>query len=158
MHTNQVTVYTDGSCMHQMSDGGATGAWVALIFIDDQKIVLQDVVPATTHNRMELAAVIYSIRYITERVVEPVITFYTDSQYVVQLQQRKEKLISKNFQTQKGTSVRNDDLVRELVGYLEKYSIDFVKVKAHQKQSAFSDYNREVDKLVRKMLREYVKR
>jgi len=37
-----------------------------------------------------------------------------------------------------------------------KSQIDFVKVKAHQKVSDTKNYNRFVDKLCRKLVREYV--
>ena len=57
-----IKIFTDGSCHTQLK----IGAWVALIFVEDKKIILQKVMENTTHNRMELSAVISAVHYVTE--------------------------------------------------------------------------------------------
>lgn len=148
-----IKIFTDGSCHTQLK----TGAWVALIFIEGKKIVLQKVVENTTHNRMELSAVISAVLYITENNIEySGIEIYSDSQYVVDLVDRKEKLKNKLFITKKGTPIQNADLVQNLITLMEEFALIFIKVKAHQKPTSEINYNREADKLVRSILREAV--
>ena len=151
MREELAEIYTDGSCHTQ----NRIGAWVAIIFTATGKKALAETVADTTHNRMELLAVIKGIEYIKRNY--PGITtikLFSDSQYVVGLPARKEKLSAAGFSTKKGKSLQNADLVKELFGQLLLLSVEFIKVKAHQKQDAALNYNIEADKLSRKMVRE----
>ncbi|WP_317897295.1 ribonuclease H family protein [Aurantibacillus circumpalustris] len=146
-----IRIYTDGSCHTQL----LLGAWAAIIFIGEEKIILQGDVEETTHNRMELLAVIKAVNYVDERNFNSSkIEVYSDSQYVVNLLSRKEKLKQKKFITNKGTEVQNSDLVKLLIELIESHDIDFTKVKAHQKDG--DEINREVDIIVRKLVRKNV--
>jgi ribonuclease HI len=149
MTKDNITIYTDGSCNTQTK----TGAWAAIIFDLDQKTIISEVVQNTTHNRMELLAVIRAIEYAAKYAPGKSISVYTDSQYVTRLSERKEKLHQSNFITKKGTTLNNTDLLQTLIGYIEKYSISFHKVKAHQKKTD-ENYNREADMICRKLMRE----
>lgn len=153
INNSLIEIYTDGSCNPRQK----VGAWAAIIFIDDKKIVLQDTVSETTHNRMELIAVIKSIEYVLKEIsVSKQIKIYTDSQYVEKIPARTRKLVSKDFKTKKGVEIQNADLVQELVELLNTTPIEFIKVKAHQKASVVPNYNREVDKLSRKLVRQQI--
>lgn len=144
-------IYTDGSCHTQ----NRIGAWVAIIFTATGKKVLAETVDDTTHNRMELSAVIKGMEYIKNNY--PGITtikLFSDSQYVVGLPERKEKLSIAGFSTKKGNDIQNADMVKELFEHLSTLSVKFIKVKAHQKQGTTFNYNIEADKLSRKMVRD----
>jgi ribonuclease HI len=80
----------------------------------------------------------------------------SDSQYVVGLVGRKEKLTARNFTTKKGIPRRNTDLIKQLLTYAERVHIKFIKVKAHQKETPENKYNREADQLSRKLMRQAV--
>jgi ribonuclease HI len=148
-----IQIYTDGSCHTQLK----TGAWAAIVLINQDKTILQSIVTPTTHNRMELTAVIKAIEYVqAQSTNDQPIHIYSDSQYVVNLGARKEKLMQCDFTTKRGTLIQNADLVRILFQYMERANLRFIKVKAHQKQTQTINYNREVDILVRKMLRSYL--
>ena len=87
---------------------------------------------------------------------------YTDSQYVYRIPERKDKLKLNEFITKKGNQNQNSDMVKILIGLIESHSIEFVKVKAHQKKNSNSiniheNYNSEVDKIARQLVRESVK-
>jgi ribonuclease HI len=147
-----VTIYTDGSCNPAFNVGG----WAALIFIDEKKIILKGIVENTTHQRMELQAIIEALEFLTlQKITAPVI-FYTDSQYAVDLPKRKDKLVAQNFTTKANNIIRNDDLLRRLISLLDAWEVYFVKVKAHQQKAIVENYNREVDKLVRQMVRQRI--
>lgn len=144
-----ITIYTDGSCHTQT----CTGAWAAIILNAENKRILQGTETNTTHNRMELMAVIKAILFCVGKYPDTTLNIYTDSQYVVRLDERKEKLLSKNFLTKKGAVLPNADLLKQLIEMVDKYPIVFNKVKAHQKATETENLNREVDMICRKAMR-----
>ncbi len=150
-----IKIFTDGSCHTQIK----IGAWVALIFVGDEKIILKNIVKNTTHNRMELMAVIAAVHHVTENNISySAIEIYSDSQYVVGILVRKDKLKKNDFITKKGTVMQNADLVQSLITLMESFPLSFIKVKAHQKSTSEINYNREADILVRSLVRSAVDR
>jgi len=148
---HEIEIYTDGSCHAQQ----CIGAWVAILLADNKKIVLSGNETDTTHNRMELLAVIKALQYVKVNYTKTVsVTVVSDSQYVVGLNVRKEKLVRQNFQTKAGKEIRNADLVKEF--FLLSAPVCFVKIKAHQKKTSVINYNNEADMLVRKLMREII--
>jgi ribonuclease HI len=139
-------IYTDGSCHTQQ----CVGAWAAIVLHDGKKTILSGVEKNTTHNRMELLAVIRSLKHFNGSGVQ--IRVVSDSQYVVGLNARKAKLQKQDFTTAAGKEVRNADLVKEF--FLLSKNVNFVKIKAHQKKTSTTNYNIEADVLVRKLMRE----
>jgi len=155
----KIEIYTDGSCHTQHK----IGAWASIILVNREKIVLKGAVQSTTHNRMELQAVLKAIEFVNSRFKFKTLVVYTDSQYVSQIPQRKEKLKANCFLTKKGTPIQNADLVETLICNIETYSLELVKVKAHQHAAEIClnppvNYNAEVDKLARLLVRETVRR
>lgn len=151
---HHAVVYTDGSCHTQL----LTGAWVAIIFTGGEKYILSAVAKNTTHNRMELTAVIEALTYLESAHKEiTVIEIVSDSQYVTGLPGRAGKLLAGNFLTKKGKEIQNADLVKVFLQQVSSLQPVFTKVKAHQKQNGTLNYNIEADKYVRKLLREAVK-
>lgn len=147
-------IYTDGSCHTQQ----CVGAWAAVILIDEQKIVLSGKENNTTHNRMEILAVINAVKYIQIHFKSVTkIKVVSDSQYVIGLVGRQSKFESSDFTTKAGNDIRNIDLVKELLKLISLFNLEFVKIKAHQKVTDIINYNIEVDKLSRQLVREAVK-
>jgi ribonuclease HI len=145
----QILIYTDGSCNTEYCVGG----WAAIIFVNGEKVALEGYEEDTTHQRMELTAVIQALEYIRRNKVASSITVYTDSQYVKGLILRREKLQHRNFTTKKKTDLPNTDLLRIIFQQLEQLVVTFIKVKAHEKISDQENYNHEVDKRSRKIVR-----
>jgi ribonuclease HI len=107
-----IEIYTDGSCYN----GRRVGAWVAILFIVGEKIVLSDLETDATNHRMELTAVIKAIQYIRENYQSvKAIRVISDSQYVIGLARRKTKFLFTDFKTKKGNDIRNVDLVKQLL-------------------------------------------
>lgn len=151
---NIITAYTDGSCHTQIK----TGAWASIIVSGRETIRLSDIEADTTHNRMELKACIETIEWIMkEKPGFDEIHIYTDSQYVVGLVGRKDRLKTAGLKTKAGNPIQNRELVEHLIHLLEKYPVKLIKVKAHQKKNETKNLNIEVDKMVRKLLRENLK-
>lgn len=149
-----IEIFTDGSCHTQQR----AGAWASVVMFNGNKIELSGDCADTTHNRMELSAVISAIRYTDENKMVAPIVVYTDSQYVSLMPERKEKIKQKNYRTNQGTMMQNADLVETLINQIETHDIRFNKVKAHQKGSdSITLLNTEVDKLSRELVRKQVK-
>ena len=152
---NMIKIYTDGSCNTKYK----IGAWAAILLFDDNQIKLHGQEINTTNNRMELLAIIESIKYVINNFAKlPEIQIYTDSQYAERLPQRKNKLLNNNFLTKKNTLIQNVDLVKIMLQYIDTLDIKFIKVKAHQKTTDKINYNRIVDKLSRQIVRRTVKK
>ena len=152
---SEIKIYTDGSCHTQLKIGG----WAAIIFYENEKILLKGVAENTNHNRMELIAVIEAIKHAKTIITSSdKIVLYSDSQYVVNIPKRMVRLKQNNFTTKKGISIRNIELIKELINLIQSSDIKFVKVKAHLKKSEIENPNREVDKISRKIVRDFVGR
>lgn len=153
MEKKNISIYTDGSCNTQFKIGG----WAAIVLVDNEKKIISGSVFDTTHNRMELQAVIEAIEYVLKNLNKhTTIHIYTDSQYVFRIPERAKKLLSTNFITSKGKLLHNKDLIEKLIELIEKNNVQLTKVKAHQKGTEIPNYNRIVDKLSRKIVRENV--
>ena len=145
-----IEIYTDGSSHTQK----LIGAWAAIIYYNKTKIIIKQVETNTSLNRMEMQAVIQAIKFVdTNYSTNIPIIINSDSQYVVNLVDRKEKLKKNEFITKKGNPVKNLDLVITLIDQIETHEITFNKIKAHVKDGDIK--NREVDLLVRKLMREH---
>lgn len=154
MKSQKIEIYTDGSCNPEYKIGG----WASIILYNNQKKILLGSFHDTTHNRMELIAVINSLEYVKKEFTNPFsVIIYTDSQYVAGIPRRANKLVSKKFTTNSGNFIQNSDLVEKLIQIIVNLNIEFIKVKAHQKTSELINYNREVDKLSRKIIRQQIK-
>lgn len=150
---NELYIFTDGSCHTQHG----IGAWVAIIVIAGQKIILSDTVFNTTHQQMELLAVIKALENIIRQELAQVsINLVTDSQYVTGLPPREVKLMEQKFITKKGGPIANTHLVKTLLQLLRVVPVKLIKIKAHQKQTAATNYNIEADKLSRYLVRQAV--
>jgi ribonuclease HI len=149
-----IKIYTDGSCHAQLN----IGAWAAIIFVDDAPQSIWGTAEKTTHQRMEIQAIIEALKFVIEHDLDSKeICVFTDSQYAMNLPTRQAKLVSQNYLTKAGRPIANVDLVQNFFEVIAKLSVKWVKVKAHQKAPISGEnWNRVVDKLVRKTMREFV--
>lgn len=154
VENNIIKIFTDGSCHTQIK----TGAWAAIILRENKKEVLKGCYKNTTHNQMELLSVIKALEYVENKKIKyDKIEVFSDSQYVVDIIRRKDKLESSSFLTKAGKQIQNVELLKALINYINQLNIEFYKVIAHQKANENINYNREVDILVRKTLREEIR-
>lgn len=152
METDPIEIFTDGSC----NTAARNGAWAALILLKNKKEILTGVAVDTTHNRMELLSVIKSIEFVDTFRPGASLRIYSDSQYVCTLPERLPRFKKNSFRTKKGSEIQNADLVKTFLYLAESHCIEWVKVKAHQRDMSDSTtHNRFVDKLSRKLVREF---
>lgn len=146
-----VQIYTDGSCHPQQGIGG----WAAIILLENKVFEIKGFEKNTTHNAMEILAVLKALDFTKEKLNNTFtkIEIISDSQYVIRIKDRMEKLKRNDFQTKKNQPIRNAQLVKSLIEKIENLPLIFTKIKAHQKVSTTTNYNRIVDKLARNQVR-----
>ena len=134
MITKKISIYTDGSCKGNPGPGG----WAAIIFVDDQNSPTAKLAggePQTTNNRMEMLAVIESLKYILKNSFhESEINLFSDSNLIIQT-------INSGWKRK-----ANLDLWKELDENNEKLNVKFNWVKGHAKNK----WNNECDKIAQR--------
>ncbi len=134
-------IYTDGACLGNPGPGG----WAAIIFDKNNKKISQNVGAeiTTTNNRMELVAIIESLKKIPSNSS---LSVFTDSKYVINgietwiVKWKKNDWVGSNKK-----KVKNKDLWIELDQLSNNFEIKWNWVRGH----SGNKYNEEVDKLAR---------
>ncbi|MFW5976476.1 MAG: ribonuclease HI [Bacillota bacterium] len=145
---NQIVhLYTDGSCAGNPGPGG----YAAIILGNEEKNI-SGFEKDTTNNRMEIKAVIEGIKHINKGSK---IHIYCDSSYVINgITKWIHKWKNNNWKTSEGNLVKNKDLWQKLDRLLNKYKVEFKKVRAH----SGDEYNEKVDELAKKQIDENLKK
>lgn len=141
---SRVRIFTDGACSYNPGPG----AWVAIILCNESKKVLKGSTDYTTNNRMELTAIINSVKEVKEAGYEDV-SIYSDSAYSINavICGWITKWEANKWTTAKGKPVKNKDLWIELSKLLsEVKNITFIKVQGHSDDQ----WNNECDRIARK--------
>ncbi|MBS1615294.1 MAG: ribonuclease HI [Bacteroidetes bacterium] len=131
---SQLIIYTDGAARGNPGPGG----YGAILMWGQKHKELSGGFKHTTNNRMELMAVIESLRALTRE--DLAITIYSDSSYVVHA---VEKGWLKNWLLSNFKGKKNADLWRLYAELASKHRIRFVWVKGH----ADNPYNNRCDQL-----------
>lgn len=139
MMNDKVQIYTDGACLGNPGKGG----WGAiLIYKEHQKKIFGGELE-TTNNRMEMKAVIESLRALKK---SSEIILYTDSTYVKDGITKWIHGWKKNgWRNANRKPVKNSDLWQELDFEVKKHQIEWIWVKGH----SGNYYNEIVDELAR---------
>lgn len=151
-----VKIYTDGACSGNPGPGGYGG----IICYDNNVEEICGYEENTTNNRMELKAVIESIKKILEMVFQEnfnveKLEIISDSAYVVNAINLNWLNVWSNngFVSSGGDDIKNRDLWVQLDEYLEtcnfiKLEVVFTKVKGHNGDF----FNEKVDKIAKQQI------
>ena len=135
-----IKIYTDGSCLENPGNGG----WAAIIFMNNEKIIISGPKKNTTNNQMELMAAIEALKKIPK---DQEVQMYTDSKYVkMGITEWIKKWSQNDWKTSSKQKVKNIELWKELNDISKKHKIEWHWVKAH----AGNPNNEEVDELAKK--------
>jgi ribonuclease HI len=131
MENKKIQIYTDGSSLGNPGPGG----WGA-VFVENEKIIyeLGGCEKNTTNNRMELMAVIETLKYISKNHKKDKITIFADSNYVLLgITTWIFNWEKNNWRNSQKKEVMNQDLWKELIGLIRNYDnkINWEKVKGH---------------------------
>ncbi len=137
--TEKVQIYTDGACLGNPGKGG----WGAILIYKEHQKKIFGGEPETTNNRMEMKAVIESLRALKK---SSEIILYTDSTYVKDGITKWIHGWKKNgWRNANRKPVKNSDLGQELDIETKKHRIEWIWVKGH----SGNYYNEIVDELAR---------
>ena len=142
----KVTIYTDGACSGNPGPGGYAGI---LMYLGVEKVVSGGEI-STTNNRMEILAVIESLKKLKEPCE---VDLYSDSQYVVDafLKDWITNWQNNNWKTANKSLVKNVDLWEELLSLTKKHKVNFIKVKGH----ADNEFNNRCDEIARNEIKKF---
>ena len=143
-------IYTDGGCSGNPGPGGWAYILVQNTF-QGQKVLAENYGSdrQTTNNRMELSAVIESLRAVKTMDIPRQITVYTDSQYVQKgITEWIKKWRLNSWRTSDKKPVKNQDLWQELDSLADDFSINWEWVRGH----SGIEYNERCDLLTQQAI------
>lgn len=138
-----IRVYTDGACSNNPGPGG----WAAVFTKREEIFELKGCEYSTTNNRMELTAVVKSLKHLLDEHDDGnEYELYSDSAYVVNTINNNwiERWALNNWKTTRGEEIKNKDLWLEylkMMGEIKSkgISLKVLKVKAHSGDT-FNEY------------------
>jgi len=124
--TNKITIYTDGAC----SGNPGAGGWGAVLLYKEHIKKISGGEKDTTNNRMELKAVIESLRAVKKITSDIVV--YTDSKYVQNgIMEWIHGWKKNGWKNAAKKPIKNVDLWMELDAESAKHKIEWKWVKGH---------------------------
>jgi len=158
--SNKIYVFTDGSADPILKVG--YGASLITTSLEDSAETLQKLLKVrrfenTSSTKLEIQTLLW--------VLEEIIPFsgklfiYTDSQNIVKLLDRKERLQQNNFQTKQNRLINNSELYQEFFRLVNELDISIIKIRGHNKTRLKDHIDKIfmlVDRASRKALREKI--
>ena len=123
-------IYTDGACSGNQNETNI-GGWGSILEFGDNRKELHGGELNTTNNRMELTAVIETLKILKRDGL--VIEIFTDSSYVASCFRDKWYMNwhKNGWMTSGKKPVENRELWEELISLVEKNKVEFFRVKGH---------------------------
>ena len=138
MTSEKIEIYTDGAC----SGNPGAGGWGAVLLYKEHIKKISGGEKDTTNNRMELKAVIESLRAIKKATADIIV--YTDSKYVQNgIMEWIHSWKKNGWKNAAKKPIKNVDLWMELDAEAAKHAIEWKWVKGH----SGNKYNEIADEL-----------
>ncbi|WP_066627744.1 ribonuclease HI [Labilibacter marinus] len=158
----QIYLFTDGSVHTQTKLG-----FGASLIVEDLNSSIEDAKQSlcikqfidTSSTKLELQILLFALENLKD--YKGNISAYTDSQNILSLLSRREKLEKNKYLTASGKKVINTELYQQFYQLIDGLNIEFIKIKGHQKSSDKTSLDKLftlVDKASRKALRSEIKR
>lgn len=126
-----VNIYTDGGCSNNQSESNF-GGWGAIL---EYKQTIKELFGGeknTTNNRMEMTALIKSLKALNEK--DLIVNIYSDSSYLIECFRNRwyDKWLLNNWKTASKKPVENKDLWEILLSLINSFKkVNFNRVKGH---------------------------
>lgn len=145
INDKKIEMYTDGACKGNPGVGG----WGSYIIEGNSEKDLYGFNLNTTNNKMELTAVIESLKTLKSKSE---VTIFTDSQYVKNgINQWIINWKKNGWKTATKKPVKNKELWKELDGLVQQHVVNWKWVKGHSGNPG----NERADQLANKGIEEY---
>jgi ribonuclease HI len=130
-------LFTDGSVNTQSKVG--YGAYLLLDDLSGTASSFKDIIStkrfeATSSTRLELQTLLWALNQwvALQNVQKNELTVYTDSQNIISLPSRRERLERENYFSRNNKRLKNHDLYKEFYALTECMRCNLVKVKGHR--------------------------
>jgi len=160
----KLLLFTDGSAHPPTGIGYGAYLAISLPGEEDGELPKEDQIKSkikvrrfenTTPSHLELQTTLWALNEIGSSDVK--IFIYTDSQTIVNLKNRRERLEKNSFRSLTNKPLKNASLYRQFFNLTDSLNIEFVKIKGHRSakdRKKLDNLFRWVDKTARKALRE----
>jgi len=153
---NKLLLFTDGSVNVQTKVG-----YGASLTISENELSLRNFESQvkvkrfenTSSSKLELQTLLWALHQIQSNQE---LIVHTDSQTIIDLLDRRERLEKNNYRSKKNISLNNGDLYKEFFQTIDKLHCEFIKIRGHQPTKNKNEIERIfalVDKASRKALR-----
>ena len=161
---DKLFLYADGSVNSQSKTG--YGAYLAVTDLLAPVESLSEQVKVrrfenTSSTRLELETIIWALKEVKGSAGKIIV--YTDSQNIMGLRGRRERLEKNKFQSSKGIPLKNSDLYIQFYKMTDKVKCEFIKVQGHlasnkkdDKDKLFSLVDRKSRNALRKSLNQEI--
>lgn len=155
---NKQILFTDGS----VNTRTKAGYGACLVINEDQlsiessdhlNVIVKEFID-TSSTKLELQTLIWALTEIGE--LHKKTTVYTDSQNIIGLPGRRDRLEKNDYRSGKGKLLRNHELYRAFYGLMDRLDCELIKVKGHQPSAQKNNVDRLftlVDRAARKALK-----
>lgn len=152
----KIHLFTDGSVNPQHKMG--CGAYLATLDLKEASPVIHtQLFQNTSSTQLELKTLLWALDEI--KISNQPIVIYTDSQNIISLLHRQEKLENNQYQSKNGKLLKNHQLYKTFYQKQQEYSFEIVKLQGHlptaQKNQIDILFN-QVDKASRKAMRKVI--
>jgi len=155
---NKLILFTDGSVNTQSNIG-----YGAYLVVSERGLSLDSLkthvevrrFEHTSSTKLELQTLIWALGDI--QALGSKVIVYTDSQNIMGLQERRDRLEQNDFRSKKNKHLKNYELYQEFYRMTDQLDCELVKVRGHQVSNQKDDFDRLftlVDRASRKALRE----
>ncbi|WP_372949634.1 ribonuclease HI [Mariniphaga sp.] len=130
---NKILLFIDGSV--DVSSKTGFGAWLVVSEPVPSPETLKKQVKVkrfeqTSSTKLELQTLMWVLKEIPEDGNRVII--YTDSQNIISLNSRRERLEKNNYHSRNNRQINNSDLYIEFFRLMDRFDCEFVKVQGHQ--------------------------
>jgi len=141
---NDLKLFTDGSVNTKTKIG-----YGAYLFITEQSFSIDSLntqvkvkrFEETSSTKLELQTLLWALS--DTKFNESKITIYTDSQNIISLIERRERLEESRYSSKKNVLIKNHQLYKEFYKIIDEINCELIKVSGHKK----SNQKDEIDQL-----------
>ena len=157
---NELNLFTDGSAHPQLKIGfGALLIVPSLrLYCQEQSLYVETkLFRNTSSTKLELQTLLWALDTIDD-LEQKKIMIYTDSQTIISLLNRREKLEQSQYYSRNGNRLKQAPLYQHFYAKIDTFEAHFKKVKGHKKtkeKEIIDTFFTFVDRASRKALREY---
>jgi ribonuclease HI len=154
---NNILLFTDGSVNVETKVGFGACLCINEAELLDENLAVKVKVKRfenTSSTKLELQTLLWALFELKAK--EQKVIIYTDSQNIVQLLERRQRLEQNDFYSKNGVLLKNAELYKEFYQIIDSLEYEMIKVQGHQPSRNKNEIERIfalVDKASRKALR-----